>query len=90
MGPRPDDGRERNAVDPHLAVGTRRMLGIVNPGHPDVDPGEMPDRVLRLLTPEHDFTIWGDFYICPVAPERAGWMRFVVVKRARRLVAGRE
>ena len=64
------------------------MLGVVNPGHPDVDAGEMPDKVLKLLTLENDFTVWGDFYVCPVAPERAGWMRFVVVKNARRLTAG--
>ena len=69
-------------------VGTHRILGVVNPGHPDVDAGEMPERVLNLRTPEHDFTVWGDFYVCPVAPERAGWMRLVVVKGARRLVPG--
>jgi len=67
-------------------VGTHRMLGVVNPGHPDVDAGKMPDKVLNLLTPEHAFTVWGDFYVCPVTPERAGWMRFVVVKDARRLI----
>ena len=69
-------------------VGTHRMLGVVNPGHPDVDAGEMPDKVLNLLTPEHDFTVWGDFYVCPIAPQRPGWMRFVTVRKARRLIAG--
>jgi hypothetical protein len=64
------------------------MLGVVNPGHPDTDVGEMPKNALRLLTPEHHFTAWGDFYICPVTPERAGWMRFVVVNEARRLIPG--
>ena len=71
-------------------VGTHRMLGVVYPGHSDVDVGQMPARVLNLLTPEHDFTVWGDFYVCPQAPERAGWMRFVVVKDAQRLVAGQK
>jgi hypothetical protein len=70
-------------------VGTHRMLGVVNPGDPDIDSGDMPDKVLNLLTREHDFTVWGDFYVCPVTPDRAGWMRFVVVKDARRLAAGR-
>jgi hypothetical protein len=69
-------------------VGTHRMLGVVNPGHSDVDAGEMPQRVLNLLTPQNYFTVWGDFYVCPVAPERSGWMRFVVVKGARRLLPG--
>jgi hypothetical protein len=69
-------------------VGTHRMLGVVNPGHPDVDAGEMPEKVLNLLTRQNDFTVWGNFYVCPVAPVRAGWMRFVVVKGARRLRPG--
>jgi hypothetical protein len=70
-------------------VGTRRLLGVVSPRRPDAEAGEMPKNVLRLLTPAHDFTVWGDFYVCPIAPERAGWMRFVVVKEAKRLVPGR-
>jgi len=70
-------------------VGTHRILGVVNPGRPDVEVGEMPNSVIRLLTPENDLTVWGDFYVCPVAPERAGWMRFVVVKEAKGLAPGR-
>jgi hypothetical protein len=66
-------------------VGTHRMLGVVSPGRPDVEVGEMPNSVLRLLTAENDFTVWGDFHVCPVSPERAGWMRFVVVKEAKGL-----
>jgi hypothetical protein len=64
------------------------MLGVVHPRHTDDGAGEMPKKVLNLLTPEHDFTVWGDFYVCPVAPERAGWMRFVTVKDAKRLLPG--
>ena len=63
-------------------------MGVVSPGHPDIETGEMPEKVLKLLTPQNDFTVWGDFYVCPVVPERAGWMRLVVVKGARRLLAG--
>ena len=70
-------------------VGTHRMLGVVSPGRPDVEVDEMPNNVLRLLTAENDFTVWGDFNVCPVASERAGWMRFVVVKKAKGLVPGR-
>ena len=69
-------------------VGTHRMLGVVNPNQPDDEWGKMPNRVRSFLTPEDDFSVWGDFYVCPVAPERAGWMRFVVVRDARRLVPG--
>lgn len=69
--------------------GTHRKLGVVNLRHPIADdayPPTIPDNALDLLTPENGFTVWGDFYVCPVAPERAGWMRFVIVKRARNLV----
>jgi hypothetical protein len=70
-------------------VGTHRMLGVVDPRHPDDEVGEMPKSVLRLLTPENP-TVLGDFYVCPVSPERAGWMRFVVVKKVRRLLPGQQ
>ena len=68
------------------------MLGVVNFEHPIADDAyepEIPKNALNLLTAENDFKVWGEFYVCPVAPERAGWMRFIVVRRARDLVAGR-
>lgn len=64
------------------------MLGLVSARHPDPEYGDeptVPKNALVLLTPENGFTVWGDFYVCPVAPERAGWMRFVVLKKARKL-----
>lgn len=71
-------------------VGTHRLLGVVNPGSPEEDvgmPDTLPMSLRRLSANEKLPTVWGDFYVCPVAPERAGWMRFVIVKRARRLRA---
>ena len=68
--------------------GTRRLLGVVNPANPGSDVGELealPANVSRLLGDNNFATIWGDFYVCPVAPEREGWMRFVVMKHARGL-----
>jgi hypothetical protein len=71
--------------------GTHRLLGVIDPGGPE--PGEaegaLPRSVQRLLTVEHGYTVWGDFYVCPVEPRRPGWMRMVVVKSARRLFARR-
>jgi hypothetical protein len=71
--------------------GTHRMLGVIDPDGPE--PGEaedaLPRSVKRLMTVEHGYTIWGDFYVCPVEPRHAGWMRMVVVKSARRLFAPR-
>lgn len=69
------------------------MLGVVSLGHPDPEYGDeptIPTNALDLLTPENGFTVWGDFYVCPVAPERAGSMRFVVVKKARKLYVQRD
>ena len=71
--------------------GTHRLLGVVNAQHPIADDAykpDVPDDADALLTPENDYTVWGDFYVCPVAPERAGWMRFVVVPKAKKLHAG--
>jgi hypothetical protein len=69
--------------------GTRRLLGVVNPANPGSDVGELdtlPGNVLRLLG-DHDFaTIWGDFRICPIARDRDGVMRPVLLKAARGLV----
>ena len=72
--------------------GTHRILGVVNARHPIADDAfapTLPDNALRMLTPENAFTVWGKFYVCPVAPERTGQMRFVVVKEARGLVVRR-
>lgn len=68
------------------------MLGVVNRDHPTPDdafPPDIPNNAAKLLTPKND-TVWGNFYVCPAAPERAGWMRFVIVKEAARLVVGRK
>jgi hypothetical protein len=70
--------------------GTHRILGIVNVDHPIADDAyapTVPDNILELLSEHNHFTAWGDFYVCPVAPERAGRMRFVIVKRARNVFA---
>jgi hypothetical protein len=67
--------------------GTHRMLGLVSLKHPDPEDGDqpaIPDNVENLITSENH-TVWGDFYVCPVAPDRPGWMRFVVLKQARKL-----
>ena len=57
--------------------GTRRLLGVVNPTEPGTDAGELdalPTRLRRLLTDKNAYAVWGDFHVCPVMPERVGWM----------------
>lgn len=64
-------------------VGTHRILGIVNPrtGVTDVDEAEaLPPRVADVLVDHVD--VWGTYHVCPIVPERRGWMRYVVIDRA--------
>lgn len=73
-------------------VGTHRMLGVVSRQHPipdDAYPPEIPRNVAKHQATTASDTIWGNFYVCPVAPERSGWMRLVVISKANRLFAGR-
>jgi hypothetical protein len=65
-------------------VGTRRILGIENPkpGPIDYDGADaIPPRVSEVLT--DGVFVWGNYHVCPIAPERAGWMRFVFIDRAK-------
>jgi len=67
------------------------MLGLVSLRHTDPEDSNepsLPNNVANLITSENH-AVWGDFYVCPVAPDRAGWMRFVVLKRARELFVPR-
>ena len=64
-------------------VGTRRILGIVNPkpGVIDYDGADaIPPKVADALT--DGVFVWGTYHVCPIAPERPGWMRFIFIDRA--------
>ena len=74
-------------------IGTRRLLGVANSRRPEEDvgvPDTLPESLRRLSVNDRLPSVWGDFYVCPVAPERAGWMRFVIVKAARKLIVESE
>jgi hypothetical protein len=61
-------------------VGTTRIV--------NVDETEIPsflDRYLELTSPDHSY-IYGDFNVCPLAPDKPGHMRPVCVMGAERLV----
>lgn len=73
-------------------AGTHRMLGVVSRQHPVPDDRfspDLPSNAARMLTPTND-TIWGDFFVCPITAEQAGWMRMVTVESAKRLLASRK
>jgi hypothetical protein len=63
--------------------GTKRLLGVVGnrPGD-DADFASWP-LALRHANPGFTRIVWGDFRVCPVTPERPGWMRFVHIKDVR-------
>lgn len=66
--------------------GTKRLLGVVaRPGSPE-GADLLPPSVLKM-EPSFDRDIWGSFRVCPKTPDRAGWMRMVVVVDGRRLTA---
>jgi hypothetical protein len=70
--------------------GTHRKLGVVSTLARTLkgeDDGDLPQNVMKMMTPENNFTVWGDFHACPVTPERTGWMRFVRIDKTRRLLA---
>ena len=61
------------------------MLGVINPKN-DADAGAMlPPNVRRLMTPDNGFVLWGEFHVCPVAPQQPGRMRLVMIDQARKL-----
>lgn len=73
-------------------VGTHRILGVVSFLHPvpdDAYPPDIPSNVAEKQAATASDTIWGNFFVCPVTPERSGWMRFVVVRKAKGLFTGR-
>ena|SRR5208337_4504682 len=75
-------------------VGTHRLLGIYSgPGAGPFDDGlpgddeadvELPANLMR-----HDFTkqsVYGDFEVCPLAPEKEGHMQPACIESAKKLV----
>ena len=69
-------------------VGTRRMLGVRQPNDSLED---LPPNVRRLWATHGDAAMWeselfGDFRVCPLAPDRPGHMQPVRLESASRLV----
>jgi hypothetical protein len=71
-------------------VGTKRLLGIYS--GPSVDrlseaneDPEFPANVQRVWQTRIGHTLWADFEVCPLEPERAGWMQAVSVESAKNI-----
>jgi hypothetical protein len=73
-------------------LGTRRLLGVVG-GDGDPDSLSMPPpRVKAVMTPPTPGdlnSVSGDFRVCPLATERAGWMQPVCIAGATHLAVFR-
>ena len=60
-------------------IGTTRMVALEN------EPPSFLAKYLDMTSPEHSY-IYGDFDICPVEPDRPGYLRRVCVVGAENLV----
>jgi hypothetical protein len=84
-----------NGGNPNLRlwkIGTHRLLGIYsgaeagpfNDGSVDEDDVELPVNLMK-----HDFTkasVFGDFEVCPLAPEKEGYMQPACIECAKNVV----
>ena len=65
-------------------LGTKRILGVLDGAKSDASDDVLPADLRSKLGPEWDkFDVYGDFDVCPLAPERPGHMQFVCLKDAR-------
>ena len=62
--------------------GTKRLLGVVSRTGNAEGADLLPSKV-RRMKPSFDRNVWGEFRVCPLAAERAGWMRMVILDDAR-------
>jgi hypothetical protein len=77
-------------------VGTKRLLGIYSGPSTyrdqlslDNENPEFPANVEKIWTPRLGVPLYGDFEVCPLAPERPGAMRPVCVESAKNLFVDR-
>jgi hypothetical protein len=64
-------------------IGTKRILGVLDGAKRDDTDAVLPEDLRGRLGPEWDkYEVYGDFDVCPLAPERPGHMQFVCLKDA--------
>jgi hypothetical protein len=63
-------------------VGSKRILGVwpIN-GNPEEAPGKLQ----KLLNPDPDVDIFGDYQVCPLTAAKPGWMQMVCISHAANL-----
>ena len=65
--------------------GSKRLLGIVCEKRGCGEPEEVLPSSLHKYGPTFGRSMWGDFRVCPLEPERKGWMRMVKMTDARNI-----
>lgn len=68
-------------------TGTKRILGVHDSEDP-IMPKSLHDRLFESGS-AFDARVSADFLVCPYTRERKGWMRFVCIARASRVVVTR-
>jgi hypothetical protein len=72
-------------------VGTHRILGVNNAANDgDESTDALPAEVRNAMRKGADAIstdIFGDYLVCPFTRSRPGWMRYVCIAQASRLVA---
>ena len=72
-------------------IGTKRILGVHGAAGNPWDKDQVPDAVERWMSdgsegPPHSRAAFGDFVVCPLAPDEPTVMRRVCVASASKLV----
>ncbi|MFI4935110.1 MAG: hypothetical protein ACHP7N_10855 [Caulobacterales bacterium] len=65
--------------------GTRRILGVLGGGGEPDSPTVLPESLRAQMLPRAPGplnSVVGDFRVCPLATERAGWMQPVCIESA--------
>jgi hypothetical protein len=67
-------------------IGTRHILGVFDPRiYSDEGENPLPTTLQRKVDPLTQ-TMYADFEVCPYEKRKAGWMEFVCVAKARKVV----
>ena len=75
---------------PLWIIGTHRALGVFCPRGTESDCPVLPSNVAFVEgTPPSEILLFADFLVCPFTRSRPGWMQFVCIERAHRLVVER-
>ncbi len=62
------------------------MLGVLDADGHDESDSVIPPNVAKVSGKYVDVPTYGDFEVCPLTKERAGWMQMVCINSALKLI----